>query len=276
LPFASSEADFVRAMERNLTGKTALITGSTSGLGKAIAEALAGAGCNVMLNGFGKPAEIEALQQELASAHKIKTGYHGADLSQPAEIRELMARTTEQFGTVDILVNNAGFQFVAPLEDFPEEKWNGMLAVNLSAAFHTTKAALPAMRAHKWGRIINIASAHGLVGSPFKSAYVATKHGLVGLSKVTALETARDGITCNALCPGFIHTAVVERQIDEQARVTGIAREKIVEEVILAKHPTREFVHAEQVAAFVLFLCSDDGASTTGAALSIDGGWAAI
>jgi 3-hydroxybutyrate dehydrogenase len=177
---------------------------------------------------------------------------------------------------VEVLVNNAGFQFVSRLEDFPEEKWDAMIAVNLSAAFHTTKAALPGMRARKWGRIVNIASAHGLVGSPFKSAYVASKHGLVGLSKVIALETARDGITCNALCPGFVHTAVVNRQIDEQARVTGVPREKVLEEVILSKHPTREFVTVEQVAAFVLFLCSEAGASTTGAALSIDGGWSAI
>jgi 3-hydroxybutyrate dehydrogenase len=263
------------ATERNLTGKTALVTGSTSGLGKAIAEALAGAGCNVMLNGFGDPAGIEAQRHELSGTHGVKTGYHGADLSRPVEIRELMKRAAEQFGAVDILINNAGFQFVAPLEDFPEEKWDAMIAVNLSAAFHTTKAALPGMRARRWGRIVNIASAHGLVASPFKSAYVTTKHGLVGLSKVTALETARDGITCNALCPGFIHTAVVEKQIDEQVRLTGIVREKIIEEVILTKHATREFVQAGQVAAFVLFLCSEAGASTTGAALAIDGGWTA-
>jgi 3-hydroxybutyrate dehydrogenase len=263
-------------MEKSLSGKTALVTGSTSGLGKAIAQALAAAGCNVMLNGFGDPAEIEALRAELASSHGIKAAYNGADLSKLADIRDLMARTVEQFGAVDILVNNAGFQFVSPLENFPEEKWDAMLAVILSAAFHTTKAALPGMRGRKWGRIVNIASAHGLVGSPFKSAYVAAKHGLVGLTKVTALETARDGITCNALCPGFVHTAVVDRQIDEQARVTGIPREKVIEEVILSKHPTREFVRAEQIAAFVLFLCSDAGASTTGAALSIDGGWVAI
>lgn len=232
-------------MEKPLSGKSALVTGSTSGLGKAIAETLVAAGCQVMLNGFGDPAEIEALRGSLASAHGIKTCYHGADLSKPAEIRDLMARMAEQFGAVDILVNNAGFQFVSPLEDFPEEKWDGILAVNLSAAFHTTKAALPGMRGRKWGRIVNIASVHGLLGSPFKSAYVASKHGLVGLTKVTALETARDGITCNALCPGFVHTAVVDRQIDEQARVTGIPREKVLEEVILSKHPTRQFVLVE-------------------------------
>jgi len=263
-------------MEKTLNGKSALVTGSTSGLGQGIAGALAAAGCNVMLNGFGDATEIETARAGLASTHGIKASYHGADLSKPAEIRDLMAQCAAQFGAIDILVNNAGFQFVSPLEDFPEEKWDGLLAVNLSAAFHTTKAVLPGMRARKWGRIVNIASAHGLVASPFKAAYVASKHGLVGLSKVTALETARDGITCNAICPGFVHTAVVERQIDEQARVTGIPREKVIEEVILAKHPTREFVRIDQVAAFVLFLCSDAGASTTGAALSMDGGWSAI
>jgi 3-hydroxybutyrate dehydrogenase len=263
-------------MEKALKGKSALVTGSTSGLGKGIAQALAEAGCNVMLNGFGDVSEIETLRTELESKHDVRAGYHGADLAKPAEIRALMAQTIERFGAVDILVNNAGFQFVSPIEEFPEEKWDAMVAVNLSAAFHTTKAALPGMRSRRWGRIINIASVHGLVASPFKSAYVATKHGLVGFSKVTALETARDHITCNAICPGFVHTAVVDKQIDEQARVTGVPRDKVIEEVILAKHPTREFVRIDQVAAFVLFLCSDAGSSTTGAALSMDGAWSTI
>jgi 3-hydroxybutyrate dehydrogenase len=186
-----------------------------------------------------------------------------------------MTRVTEQLGSIDILVNNAGMQFVSPLESFPADKWDTIIALNLTAAFHTTKAALPGMRERKWGRIINISSAHGLVASPFKSAYVASKHGLMGLTKVTALEAARDGITCNALCPGFIHTAIVEDQIEAQARATGIAREKIVAEVILSKHATKEFVRTDQVAAFVLMLCSEAGASTTGAAISIDGGWTA-
>jgi len=263
-------------MEKPLKDKSALVTGSTSGLGKGIAQALAAAGCNVMLTGLGDAAEIEALRKELASTHGIKVGFHHADLANPAEIRGLMAQAAAEFGTIDILVNNAGFQFVSPLEDFPEEKWNAMLAVNLSAAFHTTKAVLPSMRARKWGRIINIASVHGLVASPFKSAYVATKHGLVGLSKVTALETARDGITSNAICPGYVETAVVHKQIDEQARVTGIPRERVIEEVILAKHPSKEFVQVEHVAAYVLFLCSEAGSSTTGAAISMDGGWSTI
>jgi 3-hydroxybutyrate dehydrogenase len=263
-------------MEKSLKGKSALVTGSTSGLGKGIAEALAVAGCNVMLTGFGDAAEIELLRTELEAKHGIKAAYHHADLANPKEIRQLMAQATEQLGVIDILVNNAGFQFVSPIEDFPEEKWNAMLAVNLSSAFHTTKAVLHGMRARRWGRIINIASVHGLVASPFKSAYVATKHGLVGLSKVTALETARDGITCNAICPGYVQTAVVHQQIDEQARVTGIPRERVIEDVILAKHPNKEFVQIDHVAAYVLFLCSEAGSSTTGAAIAMDGGWSTI
>jgi 3-hydroxybutyrate dehydrogenase len=263
-------------MEKNLTGKTALVTGSTRGLGQEIAEKLAAAGCHVALNGFGEPGEIAALRKKIESAHGVRTFYHGANLTVPGEIAGLVARTSEELGPVDILVNNAGTQFVAPLESFPEEKWDLIIALNLSAAFHTTKAALPGMRAKGWGRIVNIASAQGLVGSSFKSAYVASKHGLVGLTKVTALETARDGITCNAICPGFIHTAIVEGQIEEQARATGIPRERVIEDVILAKHPTKKFVGADQVAAYVLLLCSEAGASTTGAALAVDGGWTAV
>jgi 3-hydroxybutyrate dehydrogenase len=260
-------------MEKTLLGKTALVTGSTSGLGREIAQSLAAAGCAVALNGFGPAHEIEAQKAKLSSISGAKVMHHGANLTKPAEIAELIARVTEDLGPIDILINNAGTQFVAPLETFPEEKWDLLLALNLSAAFHTTKAVLPGMRARRWGRIINISSAHGLVASPLKSAYVASKHGLIGLTKVTALETARDGITCNALCPGFIHTAIVEGQIDEHARVTGIPREKVIEEVILAKHATKEFIHADHVSAYVLLLCSDAGGSTTGAAIPIDGGW---
>jgi 3-hydroxybutyrate dehydrogenase len=262
-------------MEKPLRGKIALVTGSTSGLGKEIAENLAAAGCSIALSGFGGATEIEALQAKLKSTHGVDVCYHGADLTVPSEIGELIAAVTERLGSIDILVNNAGMQFVSPLESFPVEKWDTIIALNLSAAFHTTKAVLPGMRARKWGRIVNISSAHGLVASPFKSAYVASKHGLIGLTKVTALETARDGITCNALCPGFIHTAIIEGQIDEQARASGIPRERVVEEIILAKHATKEFVRADQVAAFVLLLCSEGGASTTGTALPIDGGWTA-
>jgi 3-hydroxybutyrate dehydrogenase len=260
-------------MEKTLLGKTALVTGSTSGLGREIAEKLAAAGCDIALNGFGAAADIEAQQAQLKSAFGVEVFYHGANLTVASGIADLMARVAERLGSIDILVNNAGAQFVSPLETFPDEKWDMLIALNLSAAFHTTKAVLPAMRARKWGRIINISSAHGLVASPFKSAYVASKHGLIGLTKVTALETARDGITCNALCPGFIHTAIIEGQIAEQARASGIPRARVVEDIILAKHATKEFVQADQVAAFVLLLCSDAGASTTGAAIPIDGGW---
>jgi 3-hydroxybutyrate dehydrogenase len=260
---------------KSLLGKTALVTGSTRGLGREIAEKLAAEGCRIALNGFGSIEEVDALVTHFKSAYGIEVIHHGANLTIPSEIRDLIEQTTHQLGPIDILINNAGRQFVAPLETFPEEKWDEILALNLSAAFHTTKAVLPTMRARKWGRIINISSAHGLVASPHKAAYVASKHGLVGLTKVTALETARDGITCNALCPGFIHTSIVEGQIDEQARASGIPRERVVEDIILAKHATKEFVGADHVAAFVLLLCSEAGASTTGAAIPIDGGWTA-
>lgn len=262
-------------MNPDLSGKTALVTGSTSGLGQEIARHLARAGCAVMLNGFGESSAIESFRTELAQTSGMRIAYHPADLTKPPEITALIEATQDEFGPVDILVNNAGMQFVAPLHEYPAEKWDIILALNLSAAFHTTKAALPAMRERGWGRIINIASAHGLVASPFKSAYVAAKHGLVGLTKVTALETARDGITCNAICPGFVRTAVVEKQIEEQARVTGIPAERVIEDVILAKHPNKIFVSPEHVADSALFLCSDAGASITGSALSIDGGWTA-
>jgi 3-hydroxybutyrate dehydrogenase len=259
-------------MEKSLVGKTALVTGSTSGLGLAIAEALAQAGCKVALNGLATEAQVAELKARFQGSEVF---FHGADLTRPAEIADLVAQTRGHLGPVDILVNNAGTQFVAPIEEFPDAKWDAILALNLSAAFHTTKAVLPGMRERRWGRIINISSAHGLVASPFKSAYVATKHGLVGLTKVTALETARDGITCNALCPGYIRTAIVEGQIEEQARATGIPRERVIEEIILAKHATKQFVGTGDVAAYVLLLCSEAGASTTGAAIPIDGAWTA-
>ena len=241
-------------MQKILPGKTALITGSTSGLGRTIAEHLAAAGCRIALNGFGDAAEIDALQAELQAAHGVEVIHHTADLTKPAEIAELMSDVATRLGPIDILINNAGMQFVSPLETFPDEKWDTILALNLTAAFHTIKASLPAMRSRKWGRIINISSVHGLVASPFKSAYVASKHGLIGLTKVTALETARDGITCNALCPGFIQTPLMDGQIDQQASATGIPREQVLEEIILARHPTKEFIRAEQVAAYVCLL----------------------
>ncbi len=263
-------------MNQSLLGKTALVTGSTSGLGKGIADTLAASGCHIVLNGFGDPAEIEAIQADLQTRYGVEAIHHGANLTQPTEIAGLFEHAFARFGTVDILVNNAGMQHVSPIEDFPHEKWDTILALNLSAAFHCAKAVLPGMRQRQWGRIINIASAHGLVASPFKSAYVAAKHGLVGLTKVIALETARDHITCNAICPGYVHTKIVEGQIDEQAKVTGLPREHVVEEVILSKHPNKKFVEVEQVAALVSFLCSDAGSSMTGTALPMDGGWTAI
>ena len=263
-------------MTKPLQGKTALVTGSTAGLGLGIAESLAAAGCRIGLNGFGEAGEIEALEKKLKSNYGVDVFYYGANLTKPAEISDLVSRVVEHLGPIDILVNNAGMQFVSPIESFPPEKWETIIALNLSAAFYTTKAVLPAMRERKWGRIVNIASAHGLVASPLKSAYVSAKHGLIGLTKVTALESARDGITCNALCPGFIHTAIVDGQIEEQVRLSGRPRQQVIEEVILAKHPTKEFVRADQVAAYVLLLCSDAGASTTGSALSMDAGWTAI
>jgi len=262
-------------MRAHLKNKVALVTGSTSGLGREIARQLAGAGCHIVLNGFGEAATIDAQQADLVAEHAVQVIHHSADLTDPAQITELMETSIAEFGGIDILVNNAGMQFVSPLHDYPTEKWDIILALNLSAAFHTTKAALPSMRSRGWGRIINISSAHGLVASPFKSAYVAAKHGLIGLTKVTALETARDNITCNAICPGYIRTAVVDNQIEEQARVAGIPHDRVIDEIILAKHPNKSFVTVEHVAESTLFLCSEAGASITGSALSIDGGWTA-
>ena len=264
------------AVSRPLTGKSALVTGSTSGIGEGIARALAGAGCDVLLNGFGEPARIESLRASLGEENAVKVGFHPADLTRPTEIADMMAHAAAEFGGgMDIVVNNAGVQFVAPVEEFPAEKWETIMALNLSSAFYTTKAALPTMRARGWGRVINLASAHGLVASPFKSAYVAAKHGLVGFTKTVALETARAGITCNAICPGYVHTPLVEGQIEEQARVNEIPREQVVNDILLAKQPTKRFVKVEEIGALALFLCSEAGASITGAALPIDGGWTA-
>ena len=259
----------------SLTGRVALVTGSTSGIGRGIALALANAGCKVVVNGFGDASAIAALLTELKTSAGGEAVHVPANLAKPGEIAELMKLAEARWGRLDILVNNAGLQTVAPLESFPPEKWDELIAVNLSAAFHTTRAALPAMRRHGWGRILNVASAHGLVASAGKSAYVAAKHGLVGLTKVTALETARDHITCNAICPGYERTPLVENQLAEQARLTGKPLERIVDDVILAKQPTGEFITVEQVAGFALFLCSDAAAGITGCALPIDGGWTA-
>ena len=258
-----------------LHGKTAIVTGSTSGIGLGIAEAFARAGANIVLNGFGDAAQIEKTRADLAHRTNARVVYSPADMSKPKAIEQMVRQTADAFGAVDIMVNNAGIQHVAPIEEFPDEKWEAILAINLSSAFHATKLVLPRMRQRGWGRVINVASAHALVGSPYKAAYVAAKHGMLGLTKVTALETAGDGITCNAICPGYVRTPLVEKQIDDQAMVHGISRDKVVSDVLLQNQPNKRFVEVAELAALALFLCTDNGASVTGAALPMDGGWTA-
>jgi 3-hydroxybutyrate dehydrogenase len=258
-----------------MTTKTALVTGSTSGIGLEIAREFAKQGCNLVLNGFGDARDIETLRAGLAKDHGIDVIYSSADLGKPGEIAQMMAQAENKFGGVDILLNNAGIQFVAPIEEFPVEKWDAILAINLTGAFHTTRLAVPMMKRKKWGRIINMASAHGLVASPFKAAYVAAKHGLLGLTKTVALETAEAGITVNAICPGYVMTPLVQKQIPDTAKARGISEEAVVRDVILAAQPTKRFVGVNEVAALALFLASDAAASITGASLSIDGGWTA-
>jgi 3-hydroxybutyrate dehydrogenase len=262
-------------ISRSLEGKVSLVTGSTSGIGLGVARALAAAGSAVVLNGFGRPEEIAETQARIVSEFGVKVRYSPADMSKAAAIADMIAMTLDSFGRLDVLVNNAGIQHVAPLEEFPIEKWDAILAINLSSAFHTTRAALPAMRKNKWGRIINIASAHGLVASPFKSAYVAAKHGIVGLTKVTALETAEAGITCNAICPGYVYTPLVKAQIDGQAKSHGIPREQVIRDVLLAQQPNKRFATVQEMGALTVFLASEAAASITGAALPVDGGWTA-
>ncbi|MGH8507577.1 MAG: 3-hydroxybutyrate dehydrogenase [Gammaproteobacteria bacterium] len=258
-----------------LNGKTALVTGSTSGIGLAIAKALAESGCNIVLNGFGNADAIEKLRLGLETGHGVRALYHGADMSKPSEIAGMAHEALAAFGTVDILVNNAGIQHVAPIEAFPPEKWDAILAINLSSAFHTIRALLPAMKARRWGRIINIGSAHALVASPFKSAYVTAKHGLLGLTKTVALEVAEHGITCNAICPGYVFTPLVEGQIDGTAKARGISREAVIRDVLLAAQATKQFVKPEDLGALSVFLASDSAAQITGASLPVDGGWTA-
>ena len=258
-----------------LAGKSAIVTGSTSGIGLGIAKALAAAGANVMLNGLAGADDAEQTRRGLAETFKVKAGYDAADMTRPEAIRALVARTEREFGAVDILVNNAGIQHVAPVESFPEAKWDAIVAINLSAAFHAIKAALPGMKARGFGRIVNIASAHGLVASPFKAAYVTAKHGIVGLTKVVALETAEAGVTVNAICPGYVWTPLVEQQIEDQAKSHGLPRERVVREVLLAKQPNKRFATVEEMGALTAFLCGDAAASITGAALPVEGGWTA-
>jgi 3-hydroxybutyrate dehydrogenase len=255
--------------------KTAVVTGSTSGIGLAIAHALAAQGHQVVINSFSDTAADHAVADALAKQHGVKTAYIKADMSKPGECRALIATAAETFGSVDILVNNAGIQHVAPVEDFPTEKWDAIIAINLSSAFHTIAAAIPLMKKAGGGRIVNIASAHGLVASPFKSAYVAAKHGIMGLTKTVALELAREKITCNAICPGYVLTPLVEAQIPDQMKANKLDRETVVREVMLEKQPTKEFVTVEQVAAAAVFLCSDAAAQINGTHISVDGGWTA-
>lgn len=259
----------------SLKGKSAIVTGSTSGIGQAIAEAFAAAGCNVMLNGFGDKGAIEKLRQEMAAKNGVRVEYNGADMTKPAEIAALVAATQASFGSVDILVNNAGIQFVAPIESFPAEKWDAIIAINLSATFHAIQAALPLMKTRKWGRIINIASTHGLVASVQKVAYVAAKHGIVGLTKVVGMECADTGVTCNAICPGWVLTPLVQMQIDARAKEQGIAPEQAARNLIAEKQPQLQFTTTEQIAGLALFLASDTASNMQGTQLVSDGGWTA-
>ena len=260
---------------RIFDGKVAVVTGSTSGIGLGIATALAAGGANVILNGFGDGPEIEELRANLAADHAVEVVYDAADLSQQDAIEWMMGNAIERFGAVDILVNNAGIQFVAPIDEFPVAKWNAILALNLTASFHTIRLALPAMKAKKWGRIVNIASAHALIASPYKSAYVAAKHGIAGLTKTVALEVATHGITMNAVCPGYVWTPLVEKQISDTAKARGLTETQVINEVLLHAQPTKQFVQVSEVAALTAFLASDAAASITGAVIPIDGGWTA-
>ncbi|MDT0618606.1 3-hydroxybutyrate dehydrogenase [Salinisphaera sp. P385] len=254
--------------------RTAIVTGSSSGIGLGIAEALARTGMNVMLNGIERPEEIENHRARLES-YGVTARYSPADMTVPAEIHGLVEQAADAFGAVDIVVNNAGIQHVAPIDEFPDDKWNAIIAINLSAAFHMTKAVLPGMKSRGWGRIINMASAHGLVASPYKAAYVAAKHGVVGLTKSVALEVAELGITVNAICPGYVQTPLVQDQIADTAKARGISEDAVVRDVLLAAQPTKSFVTTDQLAGLALFLCSDVAASITGTALPVDGGWVA-
>ena len=257
-----------------LNTKTAIVTGSTSGIGLGIARALATDGANIMLNGFGDPAAIEGLKKEIG-ATGVKVDYHPADMTKPAEIADLVKQTAASLGSVDILVNNAGIQHVALIEDFPPERWDAIIAINLSSAFHTMQHALPLMKARKWGRVINIASAHGLVASAQKSAYVAAKHGIIGLTKAAALETALTGVTVNAICPGWVLTALVQKQIDARAAAQNISADAAKRELLGEKQPSMEFVTPEQLGALAVFLCSEAAAQIRGASYVVDGGWTA-
>ncbi|MBL8448173.1 MAG: 3-hydroxybutyrate dehydrogenase [Zoogloeaceae bacterium] len=256
-----------------LKGKSAIVTGSTSGIGLGIAQAFARQGADVMLNGFGDADQIETLRFTLERDHGVKVRYSGADMSDAAAIHAMATTAQAEFGKVDIIVNNAGIQHVAPVEEFPPAKWDAILAINLAAAFHLIQAVVPDMKARGWGRIVNVASAHGLTASPFKAAYVAAKHGVIGLSKTVAIELAEHGITSNTICPGYVKTPLVEKQIADQARAHGIPPEHVVRDVLLSHQARKEFVQVDELAALAVFLCSDAGASMTATAIAMDGGW---
>lgn len=255
--------------------KVAVITGSTSGIGQGIAKFLASQGVNIVLNGFGDKDQIEKDRAELEKESGVKVIYHSADMTKPEEIEDLIATTVKEFGSVDILVNNAGIQYVAPIDEFPIAKWDAIIAINMSSAFHTTHHALPHMKKNGWGRIINIASAHALVASPYKSAYVAAKHGIAGLTKTVALEVAEENITCNAICPGYVWTPLVENQIADTAEARGITEDEVKNDVLLEAQPTKNFVTTDQLGALANFLCSDAASNITGTLMPVDGGWTA-
>lgn len=258
-----------------LKGKNAIVTGSSSGIGLGIAKRFAGSGMNVLMNGIESPGEVEAERASVEQAGGVSALYKQADMSKPDEIRDLIEFGESSFGQVDVLVNNAGIQFVAPVEEFPEDKWDAIIAINLSSAFHTIKRVLPGMKKRGWGRIVNIASAHGLIASPYKSAYVAAKHGILGLTKTIALEAAEHGVTVNAICPAYVWTSLIEKQIPDTAKTRGITEQQVIDEVLLKAQPTKKFVTIEQIADLAYFLCGDGAASITGAALTVDGGWTA-
>ena len=263
------------SIRTDLSGQVAVVTGSTSGIGAAMAEALAENGAHVILNGLGDAAEIEALRSRLASEHGVEVRYHGANMLEANEIADMIAFAEREFGRLDILMNNAGIQHVAPVDEFPEDKWDAIIAINLTAVFHAAKAALPIMKRQGKGRIVNLASAHGLVASPFKSAYVAAKHGVIGFTKSLALEIAEQGVTCAAICPGYVKTPLVENQIGDTAKARGISEGEVVRDVLLAAQPTKQFVTYDQLAGALLYLVSDAGGNVNGAAISVDGGWTA-